>query len=132
MEFFERWGLDPRAPARQRPSELHALLDEHGPLWIRSASPGGPVLVLTGIEGDGSPTGTLLNVLPAESGVGERLTLSDFGERLAEGTRQPEDRRMVVATVVQAEQALQPVEREQTHQSQTEAVPAAAGKEQVR
>lgn len=74
--FAAAWQLIAERPAVIDPPRLHGLLAANGPLWVGEASPGLHVVVVTGMVGDGTDTGTRLRVLdPWPVGRGERYTI---------------------------------------------------------
>lgn len=71
------WGLRAEPPRAYGVTELWEALRGHGPLWVGEADPELHVVVVAGIEGDGTPDGTnVLVVDPWPVGVGERYTLT--------------------------------------------------------
>lgn len=61
------------APRTYAASDLRAMLERSGPLWMGEASPGLHVVVVTGMEGDDTPEGTRVRICdPWPDGRGER------------------------------------------------------------
>jgi hypothetical protein len=70
------------------PFDLYQLLENYGPLWVASNSPDPHVRVITGIEGDGTADGSVLDILdPLERGM-KFLNPSNSGSSYSETFRQ--------------------------------------------
>jgi hypothetical protein len=70
--MFKAWGLVPEPPQTYTVERFRNLIERFGPLWVASAEPGPHIRVVRGIEGDGSATGTQLQILdPWEPGMSE-------------------------------------------------------------
>jgi len=68
--MFSVWRLKAEAAQTYTVAGFADLLKRHGPLWVASAEPGPHIRVVTGMVGDGTPTGTLVHVNdPWESGM---------------------------------------------------------------
>ncbi|MEO7965417.1 MAG: papain-like cysteine protease family protein, partial [Gemmatimonadaceae bacterium] len=69
--MFKVWRLAPEAAQSYTVQSFADLLRRHGPLWVASAEPGPHVRVVTGMVGDGTPTGTTVYINdPWEIGMG--------------------------------------------------------------
>lgn len=82
------WGFEP-APLQTLTVEGFAnLLRSRGPLWVASAEPGPHIRVVTGMQGDGSPDGTLVHINdPWEQGM-TSFRPSNRGSQYTETYRQ--------------------------------------------
>src|SRR5207245_9929529 len=70
------WCLITEPPRTYTVDALRELCERCGPLWMGEASPGLHVIVVAGLHGDGTPSGTLVRVAdPWPIGEGERYTL---------------------------------------------------------
>lgn len=58
----QAWGLEMSEPRCFSIEDLRALIESKGPLWVAMAVPGGHVVVIAGIYGDGTPDGTFVRV----------------------------------------------------------------------
>ena len=68
--MFSVFRLTPEPAQSYTVTGFADLLKRYGPLWVASAEPGPHVRVVTGIAGDGTPTGTLLYINdPWEAGM---------------------------------------------------------------
>jgi hypothetical protein len=75
--FARAWGLEVARLTALSVAEFRRLLTDHGPLWVGEASPGLHVVVVAGMFGDGTPTGSFVRIAdPWPIGRGERYTLS--------------------------------------------------------
>ena len=69
-QMFRVWRLTPEAAQSYTVQGFADLLKRHGPLWVASAEPGPHVRVVTGMVGDGTPSGTIVHVNdPWEQGM---------------------------------------------------------------
>lgn len=69
-EVMNLWGFVPEPPQTYTVDAFADLLRNYGPLWVASAEPGPHIRVVTGIQGDGTPDGTLLYINdPWEQGM---------------------------------------------------------------
>lgn len=81
-ELARTWGLALETAHLRRPQDLANLLASHGPLWVGEASPGLHSVVVTGMQGDGTPEGTKVRIAdPWPMERGERYSVP-FGEFL--------------------------------------------------
>lgn len=69
LNMFEVWGLVPDTRSSYRLEDIADLLWNYGPLWVASdedllgsGQRAGHIRVITGIEGDGTPAGTILYI----------------------------------------------------------------------
>lgn len=70
IRMFKVWRLTPEAAQTYTVPGFADLLKKHGPLWVASAEPGPHIRVVTGLVGDGTPTGTLVYINdPWEQGM---------------------------------------------------------------
>ena len=70
VTMFKVWRLTPEAAQTYTVLGFADLLKKHGPLWVASAEPGPHIRVVTGMVGDGTPTGTLVYINdPWEQGM---------------------------------------------------------------
>ncbi len=73
----DAWGLVTEPERAYTVGSLRELLEENGPLWVGEASPGLHVVVVTGMQGDGTPHGTQVRIAdPWPVGSGERYSIS--------------------------------------------------------
>jgi hypothetical protein len=73
----EAYGLHAEPPRAYGVRTLWQTLSDFGPLWVGEADPELHVVVIAGIEGDGTPDGTRVFVVdPWPVGQGERYTLT--------------------------------------------------------
>jgi papain like cysteine protease AvrRpt2 len=61
-QMFKVWRLKPETAQTYTVEGFADLLRTHGPLWVASAEPGPHIRVVTGMVGDGTPTGTLVHI----------------------------------------------------------------------
>lgn len=59
--MFSYWGLTPEAP-QSYSVEAFVDLMRYGPLWVASAVPGPHIRVISAINSDGTPEGTILTI----------------------------------------------------------------------
>jgi len=72
----DAWGLVIEPPRRYSVSSLRELLERNGPLWVGEASPGLHVIVIAGMAGDGTLSGTKVRIAdPWPVGRGERYSV---------------------------------------------------------
>jgi hypothetical protein len=85
--FANSLNLSAEAPQNWDVDGYAALLTAHGPLWVGSALMDGSrtyrhVRLLTGLEGDGSPDGTMASVVDPDGGKSYQETVTDFATEL--------------------------------------------------
>lgn len=69
-QMFRVWRLTPETAQSYTVQGFADLLKRHGPLWVASAEPGPHVRVVTGMVGDGTPSGTIVHINdPWEQGM---------------------------------------------------------------
>lgn len=76
-----QWNLRQLGPACALPSAWADSLRSYGPIWIVEVGAPYHAVVVTGVEGDGTPEGTTIlvnNPWPPNSGAQERLAYADF------------------------------------------------------
>jgi len=76
-----QWNLNQLGPACALPSAWAEMLQAHGPIWIVEIGAPYHAVVVTGVEGDGTPEGTTIlvnNPWPPNSGAQERKAYTDF------------------------------------------------------
>ncbi len=73
--MFQVWGLSPEPAQTYTIEAFKNLVEAYGPLWVASAEPSPHIRVVTGISGDGTPSGTTVYVNdPEPVGTGSRHT----------------------------------------------------------
>ncbi len=60
--MFAAWGLETEPPQTYTVQGLVDLLAYYGPLWVATAEPGPHIRVISAIQGDGTPDGTVLTI----------------------------------------------------------------------
>ncbi|HJU73576.1 MAG TPA: papain-like cysteine protease family protein [Gemmatimonadaceae bacterium] len=82
--MFKVWRLTPEPAQTYTVQGFADLLRKHGPLWVASAEPGPHIRVVTGMVGDGTPTGTLVYINdPWEQGM-QTFRADNRGSRYTE------------------------------------------------
>jgi len=81
LKAVAKWNLNQIGPACALPSAWADLLAAHGPIWIVEIGAPYHAVVVTGVEGDGTPEGTTIlvnNPWPPNTGAQERKAYADF------------------------------------------------------
>ncbi len=95
--MFRAWRLTPLPPQSWSISAFADLVKRHGPLWVASAEPGPHIRVVTGVVGDGSPSGTLVHINdPWEQGMAV-FRMPNAGARYTETYQQFVDKQETLA-----------------------------------
>jgi hypothetical protein len=84
--MFDTWGLTPEPPQSFTVTAFAQLIQQYGPLWVAQQIDDPHILVITGISGDGTPTGTILSIndpWPPGGGSQYTLTYAQFESRQA-------------------------------------------------
>ena len=77
----KQWGLTELGPACALPTAWADMLNAHGPIWIVETGAPYHAVVVTGVEGDGTPEGSFIivnNPWPPNAGAVERKAYADF------------------------------------------------------
>jgi hypothetical protein len=91
------WGLVAELPKSYMIEAFVDLLRNYGPLWIASAEPTPHIRVITGIHGDGTPDGTILDINdPWEQSLAT-FRPSNRGSQYTETFRQFEEKQATLA-----------------------------------
>jgi hypothetical protein len=86
--IFPVWGMVPEPAQTYTIPAFANLLQQYGPLWVANAVPGPHIRVVTGINGDGTPDGTIVHINdPWERGMAA-FRMPNAGAQYTETYRQ--------------------------------------------
>jgi hypothetical protein len=87
-QFADSLNMRTEATHNFAPDDYYNLFRKaRGPVWVASASMAGGVIqrhvrVLTGVSGDGTPDGTILDIVDSDGGRHYRESVADFGRTI--------------------------------------------------
>lgn len=89
--FLSAMGLQGEPPMNYTAEGIQELLESHGPLWVTTDEDESALFaiharIMTGIQGDGTPDGTMVELIDPADGSQAWETLAHFVERYEEVT----------------------------------------------